>query len=87
MSHYSPQMERDAFAERTAILEGKGTTETVKGKHYKGGIEPIDYIKANDLDFFEGNVIKYITRWKKKDGLNDLRKAQDYIEMLINQQL
>lgn len=79
MSHYHG--ERDAFTERLEQME------VVKGKHYKGGIEPVDYIKANDLDFFEGNVIKYITRWKKKDGLNDLRKAQDYIEMLINQQL
>ena len=79
MSHYHG--ERDAFAERLEQMEA------VKGKHYEGGIEPVDYIKANDLDFFEGNVIKYITRWKKKDGLNDLRKAQDYIEMLINQQL
>lgn len=52
-------------------------------EHYKQGIiEPIDYIIANDLDFCEGNVIKYITRWKYKGGITDLDKAIYYIEKL-----
>tara|TARA_R110002126_G_scaffold497_1_gene3244 strand:- start:350 stop:682 length:333 start_codon:yes stop_codon:yes gene_type:complete len=59
----------------------------INKEHYKGGIEPTEYIKANSLDFFEGNVVKYITRWRKKDGINDLRKAKDYIEMLIKQEI
>lgn len=53
--------------------------------HYEQGeIEPIDYIIANDLDFCEGNVVKYITRWKYKGGINDLDKAIYYIERLRN---
>jgi len=51
--------------------------------HYRQGeIEPIDYIIANDLDFCEGNVVKYITRWKYKGGIADLDKAIYYIERL-----
>lgn len=54
-------------------------------KHYtQGGIEPIDYIIANDLDFLEGNVVKYVTRHKFKNGLEDLKKAEYYLKTLID---
>ena len=53
--------------------------------YHKGDIDPWAYIKANKLDFFEGSVVKYITRWKHKNGLDDLRKAKVYIEELIIQ--
>jgi hypothetical protein len=53
-------------------------------EHYKqGSIEPIDYIIANNLNFIEGNIIKYISRYKYKNGLEDLKKAQFYINKLI----
>ena len=52
--------------------------------HYdKIKIEPIEFIQANDLSFAVGNVIKYVCRYKYKDGLKDLKKAKDYIEVLI----
>jgi len=52
--------------------------------HYKRfAIEPIEYIEANNISFHEGNVIKYVTRWKGKNGLDDLYKAKWYIERLI----
>jgi hypothetical protein len=38
---------------------------------------------ANDLGFIEGNVVKYVTRWKHKGGLQDLEKAQHYLDFLI----
>ncbi|MDE2202694.1 MAG: DUF3310 domain-containing protein [Burkholderiaceae bacterium] len=54
------------------------------GTHYKGkAIQPVEYIHANNLDFFEGNVVKYVTRWRDKGGVADLEKAKHYIEMLI----
>jgi Protein of unknwon function (DUF3310) len=54
------------------------------GGHYKdNAIQPVEYIHANGLGFCEGNVIKYITRWKEKNGMEDLYKAQHYIELLI----
>lgn len=53
-------------------------------QHYKAfTIEPIVYIEANHLGFSEGNIVKYVTRWRHKDGLDDLRKAKFYIERLI----
>lgn len=56
----------------------------VGGNHYKDlKIQPIEYIHANGLDYFEGNVIKYITRHRKKNGKQDLEKAKHYIELLI----
>lgn len=57
------------------------------GTHYKDrAIQPIEYILANDLGFCEGNVLKYITRWKYKNGLADLKKAVHYLEFLIYQE-
>lgn len=54
------------------------------GNHYKDkGIQPIVYIHANDLGFCEGNVVKYVTRWREKGGEADLRKAIHYLELLI----
>lgn len=54
------------------------------GDHYKDlPIQPVEYIHANGLSYFEGNVIKYVTRWRKKNGLADLRKARHYIDLLI----
>ena len=47
--------------------------------HYKMAIEPIDYIMANDLPFSEGNVVKYISRYKQKNGYEDLCKCVHYV--------
>lgn len=59
----------------------------VGGEHYRSkAIQPIEYIQANNLDFCEGNVVKYITRWKDKDGLKDLEKARQYIDFLIERE-
>lgn len=54
------------------------------GEHYrKQAIEPIVYIEQNHLPFHEGNIIKYVTRWRDKNGIEDLKKAKFYIERLI----
>ena len=55
-------------------------------QHYNKKIQPLEYIEANGLDFAEGNVIKYVTRYKEKGGLDDLLKAKDYLQILINRQ-
>ena len=51
--------------------------------HYNEGIETIDYIESWGMDFNQGNVIKYVSRYKLKGGLEDLKKAQWYLERLI----
>lgn len=61
--------------------------EQIGGNHYsKMKIEPIQFILANDIPFCEGNVIKYICRYKDKDGIQDLLKAKQYIDFLIEEQ-
>ena len=52
--------------------------------HYKNlAIQPVEYIHANGIGYFEGCVIKYVTRWKAKNGLEDLRKARHFIDLLL----
>jgi hypothetical protein len=56
----------------------------VAGDHYKRQpMQPWDYIAANGLGFFEGNVVKYVSRWRTKGGVEDLRKARHYLDKLI----
>ena len=62
--------------------------EVTSPKHYVGlGITPLEYITANELDFLEGNVIKYVTRYPHKGGVNDLLKARTYLEKLIEREV
>lgn len=56
----------------------------IGGKHYKKcAIQPWDYVLANDLDYFQGSIIKYDTRWRDKGGVEDLRKASHFLEKYI----
>jgi hypothetical protein len=72
-------------AARTAPRTVLGTQ--VGGDHYtKRAIQPIEYIWANGLEFSEGNVVKYVTRWKDKGGIKDLEKAKHHIELLIERE-
>jgi hypothetical protein len=56
----------------------------VHPQHYNNGIEVWDYVYSHQLDFFEGNIVKYVTRWKHKNGIEDLRKAKEYLDKLID---
>lgn len=56
----------------------------VGGSHYRDmAIQPAEYCEKNKLSFCEGNVVKYVTRWRSKGGVQDLEKARHYIDMLI----
>ncbi len=52
-------------------------------EHYDMEIQPIEYIMRNGLGFCEGNIVKYVSRYGLKGGIDDLRKAKHYIEILI----
>lgn len=57
----------------------------VGGSHYKDmPIQPVQYIHANAMGYLEGNVVKYVSRWRNKNGIADLEKAKHYIELLID---
>jgi len=58
-----------------------------KVKHYDLRISPLEFILKNNIPFAEGNVIKYVCRWKQKGGIDDLRKAIDYLEKLIEHEV
>lgn len=54
------------------------------GSHYKDmPVQPWDYIVSNKLGYLEGNIVKYVTRWQSKNGIEDLRKARHYLDKLI----
>lgn len=55
----------------------------VGGEHYQQTIQPVEYIHANGLPFIEGNVVKYISRHKRKGGAQDVEKAMSYCAMLL----
>jgi hypothetical protein len=60
----------------------------MRPEHYKGKgiIEPIDLIEAQNLGFAEGNIVKYVTRWQRKNGVEDLKKAKWYLDRLIEKE-
>lgn len=62
------------------------TNKQVGGSHYQLPIQPIEYILANGLGYCEANVVKYVSRWRNKGGIQDLKKAIHYLEMLIEQE-
>jgi hypothetical protein len=62
----------------------KALDTQVGGSHYKDlPIQPVEFIERNNLGFCAGNVIKYVCRYKNKNGIEDLKKAKHYLELLI----
>lgn len=58
------------------------------GNHYKTKtVQPVEYCMANSIGFMEGSVIKYVTRWRDKGGIEDLKKARHFLDMLIEWEL
>ena len=64
----------------------KANEQQIGGGHYKDmAIQPIEFITKNNIPFIEGNIIKYICRWRAKGGVEDLKKARHYLDMLIDE--
>lgn len=67
----------------TLFVEENPKDRQVGGNHYKNyAIQPVDYIMKNNLGYCEGNIIKYITRYRDKGGVEDLNKVIHYVELL-----
>lgn len=61
------------------------TIDQVGGDHYKSlKIQPTEFIHANNIPFIEGNIIKYVIRHRSKNGIEDLKKAKHYLDLLIS---
>jgi hypothetical protein len=74
----------DFVVPHTAGMKSRANDVQVGGEHYKKlAIQPWDYIAANNLGWFEGSVVKYVTRFRDKGGIDDLRKAMHILQKLI----
>ena len=84
-SALSREMEGESFYIcPTCRLYGTEEKNNIKPNHYgNSGIDVISFCQANNLDFMQGNVIKYVFRYKNKNGLEDLEKAKEYIDRMI----
>ena len=72
------------MAEDERVVSERASDRQVAGTHYVTlAMQPWDYIAANNLGYFEGNVVKYVSRWRDKGGVEDLRKAAHYLQNLI----
>ena len=82
--HYSERDERLMSEKLVKEPDRKVLGTQIGGSHYTDcAIQPIEYIWANGLGFSEGNIVKYVTRWKSKGGIKDLEKAKHHIALLI----
>lgn len=69
-----------------ALKKPKANDRQEGGDHYQNkGIQPWDYIISNNIGYLEGNIIKYVSRYKEKHGLEDLKKARHYLDKLIEE--
>jgi len=85
LATWTPQEEETMQSMLSKGANGTSALDVqVAGNHYKDlAIQPVEYIHANGIGYFEGNVIKYVSRWKAKNGIKDLEKAKHYLELLI----
>ena len=69
-------------------MEGYTLMDKISPDYYqKGNIEVTDFIVDQSMSFLEGNIVKYLCRYKEKSGIEDLRKARWYIDKLIDERM
>ena len=65
------------------LISSANSTQ-IGGSHYQAvSIQHWDFVWANKLDYFQGQITKYVTRWKKKNGVQDLHKARHFLQKYI----
>jgi hypothetical protein len=65
---------------------GDVLSKQVAGSHYKRAIQPWEIIDEWDMCYYAGNILKYLLRYKYKNGVEDLEKAKHYLEYLIKKE-
>lgn len=78
-----PEIEPPVTSEEEEAFAAIEKHKQVGGNHYFNAIQPWDIIRAWDLNYWEGNIVKYVLRHKGKGKVEDLEKAKHYIEYLI----
>jgi hypothetical protein len=72
---------------RNIDIPSLANANQVGGEHYRNkAIQPWDYIVSNNLGYLEGCVVKYVSRYKEKGGMQDLEKAAHYLQKLMEVQ-
>ena len=61
----------------------KANERQVGGDHYAAKTQHWDIVAEHQLDYFQGQITKYVMRWKKKNGVEDLRKARHFLDKYI----
>lgn len=80
-----PEIEPPVTAEEDeAFNEIERKAKQVGGDHYLKAIQPWDIIRAWGLNYWEGNIVKYVLRHTGKGKVEDLEKAKHYLEYLID---
>ena len=85
---YQPLDRREEIKQAldTALKKSKANDRQEGGDHFQNkAIQPWDYIISNNIGYLEGNIIKYVSRYKEKHGLEDLKKARHYLDKLIEE--
>ena len=62
--------------EQKQMKDNKTMSDNINPTYYRKGIETTDYIVSHSMNYLEGNIIKYVTRYKDKGGIEDLKKAE-----------
>jgi len=83
--NFKTNMRKACFAPLTDVSDKTDPLDSqVGGSHYKAyKVQPIEYAMANNLNYCQANAIKYVTRYRDKNGAEDLRKAIHNIEILL----
>ena len=80
------QGHEDTVSQRPYCDQGDVMSKQVGGNHYRKAIQPWDIIEEWELNFWAGNVLKYLLRYPYKNGVEDLEKAKHYLEYLIKKE-
>ena len=85
LKEFTDVVGKDFVTKRFVIIPPPGALAIqVGGSHYKNCIiQPVEYCEANRLGACESAIVKYITRWRDKGGLEDLNKIKHYVDLLI----
>lgn len=67
------------------LINKEDIIDKTKPTYYGSAVDVIDFCQLNNLDFMQGNIIKYVTRYKEKNGKEDLLKAREYIDRIIKE--
>ena len=81
--YYDTERNKPMKHAKKTILERRAEIEKINPDYYTKGIDTVDYIISHSMDYIEGNLVKYVTRYKFKNGLEDLLKARWYLDRLI----